>query len=96
MLLNKITAGHPDYLKVKKLYETAFPKNERPLRIEEIMKAMETIPIDILGIYPDDTMEDFAGFFIIIDAGKYHFLKFSRLPRKNAQRALVAGPSKPS
>ena len=98
MLLNKITADHPDFPKVTRLYETAFPDNERPLSIDEIAALTKTMSIDILGIYPDDTPEDFAGFFVIIDAGDFVYLNFfATSPEKRgtgiggkAAKALIA------
>ena len=57
MILKKISADHPDYSKVKNLYETAFPIDERPMSMDEIMAITETMSAEVLGIYPDDAAD---------------------------------------
>ncbi len=76
MILKKISADHPDYSKVKNLYETAFPIDERPMSMDEIMAITETMSAEVLGIYPDDAADDFSGFFVIFDAGDFVYLNF--------------------
>ena len=63
MILKKITANHPDIPALKKLYEEAFPENERPLSMDTILSFMDQIPCDLLGVYPEETPDEFSGFF---------------------------------
>ena len=96
MILKKISADHPDYSKVKNLYETAFSIDERPMSMDEIMAITETMSAEVLGIYPDDAADDFSGFFVIFDAGDFVYLNFFATSPENAQPVSAARPSKPS
>lgn len=63
MILKKFTPNHPDIPALKKLYEEAFPVNERPLSMDAILAFLDQIPCDLLGVYPDENPDEFAGFF---------------------------------
>ena len=62
MILKKLTFDHPDIPAVNKLYEEAFP--ERVMTMDDVLKLTEHLPIELLGIYPDETPDTFAGFFL--------------------------------
>lgn len=63
MILKQLTPDHPDIPAIKKLYEEAFPMNERPMSMDAILAFLNQIPCDLLGVYPDETPDEFAGFF---------------------------------
>lgn len=63
MILKKLYSGHPDIPALKKLFEEAFPENERPLGMDSILAFLDQIPCDLLGVYPDETPDKFVGFF---------------------------------
>ena len=73
MILKKLTADHPDIPALKKLYEEAFPENERPMSMDDILLLLDKIPCDLLGVYPDETPDTFVGFFFGIrgESGVY-------------------------
>ncbi|MBR3244110.1 MAG: GNAT family N-acetyltransferase [Parasporobacterium sp.] len=73
MILKKLTPDHPDIPALKKLYEEAFPENERPMSMDDILKLVDMIPCDLLGVYPDETPDTFVGFFFGIrgESGVY-------------------------
>lgn len=73
MILKKLTANHPDIPALKKLYDEAFPENERPMSMDTILAFMDQIPCDLLGVYPEETPGEFSGFFFGIrgEAGVY-------------------------
>ena len=73
MILKKLTANHPDIPALKKLYDEAFPENERPMSMDTILSFMDQIPCDLLGVYPEETPDEFSGFFFGIrgEAGVY-------------------------
>jgi GNAT superfamily N-acetyltransferase len=72
MILKQLTANHPDIPALKKLYEEAFPENERPLSMDAILAFVDQMPCDLLGVYPEETQE-FSGFFFGIrgESGVY-------------------------
>ena len=61
---------------LNELYIEAFPPNERLLSVEEIFDLTDKASIDILGIYPDETPERFAGFFMTFVHEKFVYLMF--------------------
>ena len=63
MILKKLTPDNPDIPALKKLYEEAFPENERTLSMDDILALADQIPCDLLGVYPDETPDTFVGFF---------------------------------
>lgn len=71
--LKQLSAEHPDFPKVEKLYETAFPVNER---VEDIPALLSNFPVKLLGIYPSETPDQFAGFFLVFDDGKFLYLGY--------------------
>ena len=76
MNLKKLTSEHTDIPLLNELYIEAFPPNERLLSVEEIFDLTDKVPIDILGIYPDETPERFAGFFMTFVHEKFVYLMF--------------------
>lgn len=73
MILKKITPDHPDVPALKKLFEEAFPESERPISMDDIIASMDQMPCDLLGVYPDETPDDFSGLFFGIrgESGVY-------------------------
>lgn len=69
--LKQLTMDHPDYPRVVKLYEEAFPENERALDLPTLLNRF---PITLLGIYPDEEL--FAGFLLVFDDGTLLYLLF--------------------
>ena len=67
MILKKLTPDHPDIPAVKKLFEEAFPENERTMSMDDILTHLDDMPLNLLGIYPEETPDDFAGFFLTIE-----------------------------
>lgn len=63
MILKQLSANHPDIPAVKQLFEEAFPANERTVSMDVIVAYLDQLPCDLLGIYPDETPDTFAGFF---------------------------------
>lgn len=63
MILKKLTPNHPDIPALKKLYEEAFPENERPLSMDAILAFVDQMPCDLLGIYREEFPDEFSGFF---------------------------------
>lgn len=63
MILKKLTTNHPDIPALKKLYEEAFPLNERPLSMDNILAFLDQFPCDLLGVYLEETPDEFVGFF---------------------------------
>lgn len=63
MILKKFTSDHPDIPALKKLYEEAFPVSERPVSMDDIIANLDQMPCDLLGVYPEETPDEFAGFF---------------------------------
>jgi len=85
MILKKLTATHDDYERVEKLFFEAFPENERPVGISDIL-AQDKIPCDLIGIYPDETPDDFAGFFLTIKNDVCVYLVyFATCPEKRSK-----------
>lgn len=76
MNLKKLTSEHRDIPLLNALYIEAFPPNERLLSVEEIFGLADKVPIDILGIYPDETPERFAGFFMTFVHEEFVYLLF--------------------
>ena len=76
MKLKKLTQEHRDIPLLNELYIEAFPPNERLLSVEEIFDLTDKASIDILGIYPDETPERFAGFFMTFVHEKFVYLMF--------------------
>ena len=76
MNLKKLTLEHRDIPLLNELYIEAFPPNERLLSVEEIFGLADKVPIDILGIYPDETPERFAGFFMTFVHEEFVYLMF--------------------
>lgn len=68
MILKKMTADHPDISALKALFEEAFPVSERPLSMDAIIANLDQMPCDLLGVYPDETPDQFVGFFFGIRA----------------------------
>mgnify|MGYP002626996577 CR=1 FL=1 len=76
MKLKKLAPDHADITLLNKLYLEAFPPNERLLSMEEIFALEGRVPLDILGIYPDENPEQFAGFFMVLVHEKFVYLLF--------------------
>ena len=76
MVLKKIKADSPDLPVLKKLYEEAFPEGERPLGIDDFFAYQNQLPVEILGIYPDEAPGSFAGFFLILENESFVYLLF--------------------
>lgn len=76
MILRTLTPDHPDIPAVKKLFEEAFPVNERSMDMDEILAHAEQLPIRLLGIYPEEAPEDFAGFFLTVEGGDFVYLTY--------------------
>ena len=76
MNLKKLTPNHADIPLLNELYLEAFPPNERLLSMEEILGSLDKAPIDILGIYPEEAPEKFAGFFLSLVHEKFVYLMF--------------------
>lgn len=85
MILRLLTPDHTDIPKVKKLFEEAFPENERTMSMDDILAHADELPIDLIGIYPDETPDDFAGFFLTFksDASVY-LVYFATCPEKRS------------
>ena len=64
MILKQLKPGHPDIPAVTKLFEEAFPENERTVSMDVIVAHLNQLPCDLIGIYPDETPDIFAGFFL--------------------------------
>lgn len=73
MILKKLNPSHPDIPALKKLYEEAFPENERPMSMDTILTFLDQMPCDLLGVYPDETPDEFSAFFFGIrgESGVY-------------------------
>lgn len=73
MILKKLTPDHPDVPALKNLFEEAFPVNERPMSMDDLLSIVDKIPCDLLGVYPDEDPDTFVGFFFGIrgEAGVY-------------------------
>lgn len=73
MILKKLTPQHPDIPALKKLFEEAFPENERPMSMDNILALLDQLPCDLLGVYPEETPDKFVGFFFGIrgESGVY-------------------------
>ena len=69
--LKQLTTNHPDYPQVVKLYEEAFPENERVMDMPTLLSGF---PVTLLGIYPEEEL--FAGFFLVFDDGNLLYLLF--------------------
>ena len=69
--LKQLTTNHPDYPQVVKLYEEAFPENERVMDMPTLLSGF---PVTLLGIYPEEEL--FAGFFLVFDDGTLLYLLF--------------------
>ena len=80
LILKKLTLDHPDFPAVEKLLEEAFPENERPLTMAQMLEASEQMPgplkFELLGIYSDEVPDDFAGFFATINGCPFVYLLF--------------------
>ena len=76
MILRKLTSEHPDIPAVRKLYEGAFPERERIIGMDDILKLSDQFPIELLGIYPDETPETFAGFFVLLNTEGFAYLVY--------------------
>ena len=76
MNLKKLASGHADIPLLNQLYIEAFPPDERLLSVEQIFGLAGEMPIDILGIYPDEAPEKFAGFFMVFAHEKFAYLMF--------------------
>lgn len=63
MILKKLNPSHPDIPALKKLFEEAFPENERPMSLDGILAYLDQLPCDLLGVYPDETPDKFSGFY---------------------------------
>ena len=63
MILKKLDQSHSDIPALKKLFEEAFPENERPMSMDVILAYLDQLPCDLLGVYPDETPDKFSGFF---------------------------------
>ena len=61
--LRKLSQDHPDFRLVMKLYNAAFPLQERM----DIAALIELNPATLLGIYTDRKAKLFAGFFVVIE-----------------------------
>ena len=48
--LKQLTTNHPDYPQVVKLYEEAFPENERVMDMPTLLSGF---PVTLLGIYTE-------------------------------------------
>ena len=64
MILKQLKPDHPDIPAVKQLFEEAFPENERTVSMDVIVAHLNQLPCDLIGIYPDETPDTFAGFFL--------------------------------
>jgi len=67
MILRTLTPDHQDIPAVKALFEEAFPENERSMDMDDILAHAEQLPIRLLGIYPEETPDDFVGFFLTVE-----------------------------
>ena len=76
MNLKKLTPEHRDIPLLNELYIAAFPPSERLLSVEEIFGLADKVSIDVLGIYPDETPEQFAGFFMVFVHEEIVYLMF--------------------
>ena len=76
MILRKLTPDHPDVPAVKKLYVEAFPERERGASMDQILEYADQLPIDLLGIYPDEMPDTFAGFFLMVNGESFAYLMF--------------------
>lgn len=76
MNLKVLTPDHPDIPAVKALYEEAFPANERAMSMDAIVANLDKLPVKLLGVYPDETPDDFAGFFLTSEGDNCVYLIF--------------------
>lgn len=80
MILKQLTIDHPDFPEVENLFVEAFPENERPLTIAQMLEVAEQmegpLSFELLGIYKDEEPNDFAGFFLVINSELSKYLCF--------------------
>ena len=76
MILKKLTPDHHDIPAVKKLFVEAFPERERVMEMDDILAMSDQLPIELLGIYPDETPDIFAGFFLMLKKEASLYLVF--------------------
>ena len=58
MKIIPLTAEHPDIPVIKKLFEEAFPPNERTFDMNVILSFLDKSPLRLLGLYPDKEKGD--------------------------------------
>lgn len=76
MNLRLLTPEHPDIPAVKALFEEAFPENERTISMDTILASMDKLPVKILGVYPDEAPDEFAGFFLTAEGDSCVYLTY--------------------
>lgn len=82
MILKKLTPDHPDIPELKEIFEEAFPVNERPIGMDDLLANFDKVPGELLGIYPDETPDEFAGFFLTIMFETYAYLIYFATSQK--------------
>ena len=76
MIFKELTPNHPDIPAVKKLFEESFPENERTVSMDVILANLKLMPIKRLGIYPEETPDTFAGFFLTAEGKTSVYLTY--------------------
>ena len=76
MIFKELTPNHPDIPAVKKLFEESFPENERTMSMDVILANLKLMPIKLLGIYPEETPDTFAGFFLTAEGETSVYLTY--------------------
>ena len=76
MIFKELTPDHPDIPAVKKLFEDSFPENERTMSMDVILANLKLMPIKLLGIYPEETPDTFAGFFLTAEGETSVYLTY--------------------
>lgn len=76
MIFKELTPNHPDIPAVKKLFEESFPENERTVSMDVILANLKLMPIKLLGIYPEETPDTFAGFFLTAEGETSVYLTY--------------------
>ncbi len=85
MKIIPLTADHPDVPVIKKLFEDSFPPNERTMDMDTIITFIGKSPITLLGVYPDETPDELAGFFVTVEGDPNVYLVYlAILPEKRS------------